>query len=582
MTAAEGLELPDHPGDPPRLDVRLDPFEPPVPLRDDRLHGVGRVFEDMEHIEHAGDLPAPEELVAGVPDPFGPVGDGHELPGVVQAPAQRLPVKARGETGRLPASGMRQPDVSLPRSFSAAPVSGLPSSCFPATPSTSPFRIGIPVPSMDRCMRGSNGLPSTASSRSNRRASSPRASDRRCSELGEASTPARFAMRLLAASKPVAGTVPAMTLAMPGVKAPPSSPRARSGGKRPLPHDRQWKCARSTSIRPSRVRNDFPVAGCRRIGLPQPSLSGVGSMPSSRSGSSFSADAKGAVAERPLHAVKVGNAGREVRRKLRKLRPELRRNGSQQLLKRPAVRPEARQRQLVFRDVAAPHLAALQPALREPAVALADHRRMNRRLAFRQSLQIRHRVRMPMPVVPLVPCHGSRSCPLPESAPPTGSPGRCRARLPEQWSQKPTGSKNWDTPLACLVEDVMLRIDRDADVIGIVVHWKGGVADEFTVPLQRRRSVPEDNTDTVELVRQLVRLCNDAEISGVLNQLGRATPKGLPFSRDRVHQLRKRHGIPAHARRAGDSNAPVVGVIEASRQLKVSDSTICHWISIHV
>lgn len=54
-------------------------------------------------------------------------------------------------------------------------------------------------------------------------------------------------------------------------------------------------------------------------------------------------------------------------------------------------------------------------------------------------------------------------------------------------------------------------------------------------------------------------LYDDAEISGVLNRPGRVTPKGLPFNRDRVHKLLKRHGIPARVRKAGDSKAPVVG-----------------------
>lgn len=168
-----------------------------------------------------------------------------------------------------------------------------------------------------------------------------------------------------------------------------------------------------------------------------------------------------------------------------------------------------------------------------------------------------------------------------KSQTPPPDPARLEAlgeRVDVLWHADGVTPRDRKRLLACLVEDVMLRIDREAGVIGIVVHWKGGVADEFTVPLQRRRSVPEDGTDTVELVRQLVGLYNDAEISGVLNQRGRVTPKGLPFNRDRVHQLRKRHGIPAHARRAGDSKAPVVGVIEASRQLEVSDSTIYRWI----
>ncbi len=138
-------------------------------------------------------------------------------------------------------------------------------------------------------------------------------------------------------------------------------------------------------------------------------------------------------------------------------------------------------------------------------------------------------------------------------------------RLSDLWHAEGTTHRDRKRLLACLVEDVMLRIDRDAGAIEIVLHWKGGEVDEFTVPLNRRRTVAEDGADTVDLVRQLSALYNDAEISGVLNQRGRVTPKGLPFNRDRVRQLRDRHGIPAHSRQAGDSKAPVVGVAEAAQ-----------------
>ena len=151
-------------------------------------------------------------------------------------------------------------------------------------------------------------------------------------------------------------------------------------------------------------------------------------------------------------------------------------------------------------------------------------------------------------------------------------------RLGGLWHAEGTTPRDRKRLLACLVEDVMLRIDRDAGRIEIVLHWKGGEVDEFAVPLNRRKAVARDSTDTVDLVRQLSVLYGDSEISGVLNQRGRVTPKGLPFNRDRVRKLRERHGIPAHSRQAGDGKAPVVGVAEAARQLETSDSTLYRWI----
>ena len=71
---------------------------------------------------------------------------------------------------------------------------------------------------------------------------------------------------------------------------------------------------------------------------------------------------------RPLHCVQVGRARREVRRQPRKRRPELRRDRLKKRLRRP-----------VPRDVAAAHLAALDPVPGEPISVPAHQRRMRRR-----------------------------------------------------------------------------------------------------------------------------------------------------------------------------------------------------------
>lgn len=79
------------------------------------------------------------------------------------------------------------------------------------------------------------------------------------------------------------------------------------------------------------------------------------------------------VASRPPREL-LRNARRGIRRQPRKLPPELRRNGSRKCLKRPVAKPEARQWQIVIRDVAAPRLAARKPELDEPVAVPADHR----------------------------------------------------------------------------------------------------------------------------------------------------------------------------------------------------------------
>ncbi len=93
----------------------------------------------------------------------------------------------------------------------------------------------------------------------------------------------------------------------------------------------------------------------------------------------------GGVPERPFHGAGVRDARRQVRRQLRQPRAELRRDRCQQRRQRTAVRPQPRQRQRVLRDVAARHLAAPGPVPGETTPVPADHRWMDRRVAFGQT-----------------------------------------------------------------------------------------------------------------------------------------------------------------------------------------------------
>ena len=88
-----------------------------------------------------------------------------------------------------------------------------------------------------------------------------------------------------ASSKPSETTASATMLAAPGVAFCPSSPRARSKGKKPEPQSRQRQYVRSTSTGPRREAKDLPDFWCRSIGLPHCGQSGGGSAASTRSSS---------------------------------------------------------------------------------------------------------------------------------------------------------------------------------------------------------------------------------------------------------------------------------------------------------
>ena len=83
------------------------------------------------------------------------------------------------------------------------------------------------------------------------------------------------------------------------------------------------------------------------------------------------------------------------------------------------------------------------------------------------------------------------------------------------------------------------------------LSFTGGAAGRtlFRSSASRAGRSARDDLDTVELVRRLARFYPDGQIAGILNDQGRRSAQGLPFSTSLVHKLRYRHGVPGYRRR---------------------------------
>jgi excisionase family DNA binding protein len=85
--------------------------------------------------------------------------------------------------------------------------------------------------------------------------------------------------------------------------------------------------------------------------------------------------------------------------------------------------------------------------------------------------------------------------------------------------------------------------------------------------------------DDIELVRQLAREFEDAQIARILNKQGRRTGFGNPFTQANVLSLRGRHQIPkCRAHRAKDPKEGPFTADEAAAELGVAMSTIHRWL----
>ena len=155
---------------------------------------------------------------------------------------------------------------------------------------------------------------------------------------------------------------------------------------------------------------------------------------------------------------------------------------------------------------------------------------------------------------------------------------RLGTRLRELWEHPALQARDRKRLLSTLLEEAVVRVDREAGRLHLLLRWRGGWIDERELPLRARPKPLRDPSETVELVGRLARLYSDEQISTTLTRQGRRTARGLRFTKARVRSLRQRHGIAAYRAGEPDSGVPLLGVTAAARELGVASSTLYRWI----
>ena len=79
---------------------------------------------------------------------------------------------------------------------------------------------------------------------------------------------------------------------------------------------------------------------------------------------------------------------------------------------------------------------------------------------------------------------------------------------------------------------------RDADIL-VQLRWVTNEVEEWTLPLPQRGV----QIAVLERIRELAPTHTDAEIAACLNAEGLRTAHGQPFTKQRVHSLRRTHRI---------------------------------------
>ena len=119
------------------------------------------------------------------------------------------------------------------------------------------------------------------------------------------------------------------------------------------------------------------------------------------------------------------------------------------------------------------------------------------------------------------------------------------ADLTAVWHAATTTPRDQKELLRTLLEEVIVKVERDKATARLTLRWKGGALAEIDLALPRSRPATiRTDEDTIALVRRLAALYPDAVIAGILNRQGRTTAYGHRFEAGRVASLRRHWDIP--------------------------------------
>jgi len=154
------------------------------------------------------------------------------------------------------------------------------------------------------------------------------------------------------------------------------------------------------------------------------------------------------------------------------------------------------------------------------------------------------------------------------------------ADLADVWDAATTTPRDRKELLGTLIEEVILKVERDKSAAHLTMRWKGGALTDIDValPVKRQATVRTDE-DTVALVRRLAEHYPDTIIAGILNRQGRRTARGLRFVGNRVASLRTHWKIPCFAPKEGAEQGELLTIKAAAGQLSVATSTIHRLIN---
>ena len=148
------------------------------------------------------------------------------------------------------------------------------------------------------------------------------------------------------------------------------------------------------------------------------------------------------------------------------------------------------------------------------------------------------------------------------------------------WHAATTTPRDRKELLRALLEEVIIKVERDKAAAQLTLRWKGGALNEIDLALPRSRPATiRTDEDTIALVRRLAVHYPDTVIAGILNRQGRTTVYGHRFEAGRVGNLRRYWDIPCFEAGPSSTRGELASIKKAAVVLGVAPSTLHRWLN---
>lgn len=152
--------------------------------------------------------------------------------------------------------------------------------------------------------------------------------------------------------------------------------------------------------------------------------------------------------------------------------------------------------------------------------------------------------------------------------------------LADVWQAQTTTPRDRKELLRTLIEEVIIKVDREKKRADLTIRWNGGALTDLVVDLPRSRPAPiRTDEETVALVRRLAVYYPDAVIAGIVNRQGRTTAHGHRFNAGRVGNLRRHWDIPCFVAKDTTDEGELLSIQKAAPVLGVAPSTLHRLIN---